>query len=229
MNSPVLFTERLILRRPAAEDLDGWARRAKLWAEGGQPDDLPYADPALEMLYSFGRFLLPHLPLDRDTTVVKVGDEVALQYYRLQRVYAGPIDLRQGEAQYIKSPSDVGTGKAKDEEAPLSEIIEVLNKRFGTQFSEADRLFFQQIKEKACSSEQVVRTAMANPLDKFELGIRKLIEDLMIERMAENDAIVTRYMADQGFQGAAFPILAREIFEAVRSQGSTGDVGGQGR
>ena len=27
---------------------------------------MPYVDPALEMLYSFGRFLLPHLPLDRD-------------------------------------------------------------------------------------------------------------------------------------------------------------------
>jgi len=188
---------------------------------------VPYADPHLEMLYSFGRFLLPHLPLDRDTTVVKVGDEVALQYYRLQRVHDGPIDLRQGEAQYIKSPSDVGTGTPKDEKAPLSEIIEVLNERFGTQFSEADRLFFQQIKEKACRSEQVVRTAMANPLDKFELGVRKLIEELMIERLTENDAIVTRYVADQGFQGAAFPILAREIFEAVRSQGSAGADGGQ--
>ena len=39
----------------------------------------------------------------------------------------------------------------------------------------------------------------------------------MIERMAENDKIVTRYMADREFQGAAFPILAREIFEAVRA------------
>ncbi len=27
------------------KDLDRWAARAKLWAEGGQPDDLPYADP----------------------------------------------------------------------------------------------------------------------------------------------------------------------------------------
>ena len=34
--------------------------------------------------------------------------------------------------------------------------------------------------------------------------------------MTENDAIVTRYMADRDFQRAAFPILAREIFEAVR-------------
>ena len=61
-------------------------------------------------------------------------------------------------------------------------------------------------------------TALANPLDKFELGIRKLIEDLMIVRMGENDTIVTRYMADQEFQGSVFPILAREIFEAVRKR-----------
>ena len=186
---------------------------------------VPYADRDLEMLYSFGRFLLPHLPFDRDTTVIKVGEEVALQYYRLERVYAGPIDLRQGEAAYVKSPTEVGTGRAKDEKAPLSEIIEVLNERFGTQFSEEDRLFFQQIKEKACKSEQVIQTAMANPLDKFELGIRKLIEEMMIERMGENDKIVTRYMADQEFQGSAFPILAREIFEAVRGRAATGSGG----
>jgi type I restriction enzyme R subunit len=179
---------------------------------------IPYADPDLEMLYSYGRSLLPHLPLDRDDAIVKVGDEVGLQYYRLARVFSGAITLREGETQYIKSPTEVGTGKANDEKAPLSEIIEVLNERFGTQFTEEDRLFFQQIKEKACKSEQIVQTALANPLDKFELGIRKLIEELMIERMGENDQIVTRYMADQEFQGSAFPILAREIFEAVRAK-----------
>ena len=178
---------------------------------------IPYADPDLEMLYSFGRFLLPQLPLDRDTSIIKMGDEVALQYYRLERVFSGAIEIKEGEPAYVKSPTDVGTGKAKEEQAPLSEIIAVLNERFGTRFNEEDRLFFQQIKEKACNSVQVVQTALANPLDKFELGIRKLIEELMIERMAENDTIVTRYMADQAFQSSAFPILAREIFETVRA------------
>jgi type I restriction enzyme R subunit len=172
----------------------------------------------LEMLYSFGRFLLPHLPVDRDDTIIKVGDDVALQYYRIERVFSGAIMIKEGEGQYIKSPTEVGTGKAKDEKAPLSEIIKVLNDRFGTQFTEEDRLFFQQIKEKACSSQQVVQTALANPLDKFELGIRKVIEELMIERMADNDKIVTRYMADRDFQSSAFPILAREIFEAVHAR-----------
>jgi type I restriction enzyme R subunit len=62
---------------------------------------------------------------------------------------------------------------------------------------------------------------MANPLDKFQLGVRKLIEDLMIQRMTENDKIVTRYMDDSDFQRTAFPILAREIFDAIRAEHPT--------
>src|SRR5438874_11857605 len=99
-----------------------------------------------------------------------------------------------------------------------SEIIGILNERFGTHVAEADRLFFQQIKEEACNDQQVVKTALANPFDKFELGIRRLIENLMIERMTENDKIVTRYMENRDFQGSAFPILAREIFETIRGR-----------
>jgi len=186
---------------------------------------LPYADPDLEMLYSYGRFLLPHLPLDRDNTVVKIGNEVELQYYRLQRVSSGAIELKVGEPEGVYSPTDVGTGKEKEEKAPLSEIIQVLNERFGTAFTEEDRLFFDQIKARATSNSQVIQTAMANPLDKFQLGVRKLIEDLMIQRMAENDKIVTRYMDDGDFQRTAFPILAKEIFEAVHAAQKPADAG----
>jgi type I restriction enzyme, R subunit len=178
---------------------------------------IPYADAELEMLYSYGRFLLPHLPLDRGE-VVKLGDDVSLQYYRLERVYSGAIMVKEGEAEWVKSPTEVGTRKAKDEKIPLSEIIQVLNERFGTEFKEEDRLFFQQIKERACNNKQVIQTALANPLDKFELGVRKLIEDFMIDRMGENDKIVTRYMADKDFQETAFPILAKEIFTAIRAK-----------
>ena len=63
---------------------------------------------------------------------------------------------------------------------------------------------FEQIKEKACTDEQVIQTANANPLDKFELGIRSLIESLMIQRLEENDWIVSRYMDDPAFQNTVF-------------------------
>ena len=40
----------------------------------------------------------------------------------------------------------------------------------------------------------------------------------MIERMGENDKIVTRDMGDREFQASAYPILARAIFDTVRAQ-----------
>jgi type I restriction enzyme R subunit len=179
---------------------------------------LPYADRDLEILYNYGRFLLPHLPLDRENNVFKIGHDVELQYYRLQRVTSGPIELKAGEPEGVYSPTDVGTGQSKEEKAPLSEIIQVLNERFGTTFTEEDRLFFDQIKTRATSNTQVIQTAMSNPLDKFQLGVKKLIEQLMIQRMTENDKIVTRYMEDDEFKRVAFPLLSKEIFEAVHAQ-----------
>jgi type I restriction enzyme R subunit len=179
---------------------------------------IPYGDPALEMLYTFGRFLLPHLPLDRDTERVKVGDEVGLQYYRLQRIYSGEITLREGEPEGVKSPTDVGTGKVKDEKAPLSEIIKVLNERFGTNFTDEDRFFFEQIRERAATNEQVVKLRRANPFDKFQLGLRQLLEDLMVQRMTENDKIVTRYMDDKEFGNAAFTVLSKAIYDSIPTE-----------
>ncbi|TNJ35932.1 type I restriction endonuclease subunit R [Prosthecochloris vibrioformis] len=182
---------------------------------------MPYVDPDLEILYSFGRFLLPHLPFEKETGTIKLGDEVGLQYYRLQRVFSGAIALQEGEGEYgVKSPSDVGSRKAKEEKAPLSEIIEILNERFGTNFTEEDRLFFEQIKQKAVNNPDVVRLRQANHFDKFQLGLRQLLEDLMIRRMGENDKIVTRYMDDKAFENAAFAVLSRVIYEAIPEEGS---------
>jgi len=183
---------------------------------------MPYGDPALEMLYSFGRFLLPHLPLDRDTERVKISDEVGLQFYRLQRISSGEIALHEGDPEGVKSPTEVGTGKAKDERVPLSEIINVLNERFGTAFTDEDRFFFEQIREKATANEQVIKLRRANPLDKFQLGLRQLLEDLMVERMADNDKIVTRYMDDREFGNAAFEVLSKAIYAGIPAEGADG-------
>ena len=50
----------------------------------------------------------------------------------------------------------------------------------------------------------------------IEAARRREIDLVLVWR---NDQIVTRYMADKEFQASAFPILAREIFDDVRSKG----------
>lgn len=175
---------------------------------------MPYADPALEMLYSFGRLLLPKLFIDSKPTV-DIQDDVSLQYYRLQRISTSAIDLASGEIVEVKSPTAVGTGRAPDEKAPLSDIIQVLNDRFGTNFSEEDRFFFEQIRERMTKDQDVINTALANPLDKFQLGIKRAMEEAMIQRMGENDKIVTRYLEDSVFQNVALTALAKAIFDQI--------------
>ena len=134
-------------------------------------------------------------------------------------MFSGGIELKEGEAEYVKSPTDVGSRRAKEEKAPLSEIIEVLNERFGTNFTEEDRLFFEQIKEKATNHPKVIQLRRANPFDKFQLGLRQMLEDLMIQRMSDNDKIVTRYMDDKAFENTAFAILSKVIYETIPAQG----------
>ena len=45
-----------------------------------------------------------------------------------------------------------------------------------------------------------------------------VIEDFMIQRMADNDKIVTRYMDDKDFQSIVFPLLAKEIFTTLQKK-----------
>jgi type I restriction enzyme, R subunit len=176
---------------------------------------IPYSDTDLEMLYSYARFLIPSLKFGEENVHPHPEKEVELQYYRIEKVMSGSIVMEEGESYGVKSPTAVGTGKAQDENKPLSEIIHIVNEKFGTDFTNEDRLFFEQIKEKACTDERIIQTAHANSLDKFELGIKNIIEALMMQRMSENDEIVTRYMDDAAFQKTVFPLLAKEIYDGI--------------
>ena len=45
-----------------------------------------------------------------------------------------------------------------------------------------------------------------------------VIEDFMIQRMADNDKIVMRYMDDKDFQSIVFSLLAKEIFVTLQKK-----------
>ena len=46
---------------------------------------------------------------------------------------------------------------------------------------------------------------------KFQLGLRQLIEDLMVQRLSDNDKIVTRCMDDKEFSTAAFATVKSDL------------------
>jgi type I restriction enzyme R subunit len=89
---------------------------------------IPYQDSDLEKLYTYARFLLLKLPRRADGMGYELEDEVALRFYRLQKISEGNIGLEEGEAEPLKGPTEVGTGSREDEDIPLSRL-EHLTKR----------------------------------------------------------------------------------------------------
>jgi len=177
---------------------------------------IPYRDSDLERLYAFVRNLLAKLPARGDGQAFVLDDEVALRFFRLQQMTEGSIDLGEGAVYPLKGPTDVGTGGIKDEAVPLSSLIDRLNERFGTDFNEADQLFFDQIRASAERNETISEAARANNFTNFAAYLDRTLDELFIARMEGNEEIFNRVMTDTAFRSAAREHLAREIFESVR-------------
>ncbi|NML19150.1 type I restriction endonuclease subunit R [Azohydromonas caseinilytica] len=176
---------------------------------------IPYQDSDLERLYTYLRFLLTKLPKREGHGPVHVEDEVELQYYRLQKISEGRIDLSAGEATALKGPADVGTGQP-DELVRLSELIDILNERFGTDFTQADQLFFDQIQEEAIESEALRKAAENNSLEDFRHVFEQTFEGLVIDRMEGNEEIFGKLMGDSEFRSLALNHLLRKVYDSFR-------------
>ncbi len=219
---------------PAVSRFTVWQREdeneAELWR--GKTQDyrnlysflsqiIPYQDSDLERLYVFIRHLAAKLPRRKAGPAYQFDDEVRLEYYRLQKISEGSISLSDGYARALDGPKEVGTGVVRERPVALSQLIDDLNQRFGTDFNQADQLFFDQLTETAVGDERLQQAAKVNPEDKFSLVFGNLLEALMLERMDQNEALVARYMGDSQFQRQVAARLAKEAYQRLGGQPDT--------
>jgi type I restriction enzyme R subunit len=168
-------------------------------------------------LYVFLRYLAAKLPRRRGGPTYQFDDEVQLEYYRLQKISEGSISLREGEVKPLDGPKEVGSGIVRAEPVALSQLIDLVNDRFGTEFNQADQLFFDQMVEAAVNDVGLRQAAAVNPEDKFELVFRNLLERLFVERMDQNEEIFVRYMNDAQFRDIVTGWMASQAFKRLRS------------
>jgi type I restriction enzyme R subunit len=179
---------------------------------------IPYGDSDLEKLYSFVRFLIPKLPRRASGPQYHFDDEVALKYYRLQKISEGGIPLQPDQPGLLDGPTEVGSAVVSDEKVALSTLVELINQRFGTSFTEADELFFSQIREEAAADEQLQQAATANALEGFKIVFDKALEGLFIGRMEQNEAITAKFLDDKEFRGAVSRYLLKQVYEQIRGE-----------
>ena len=186
---------------------------------------IPYQDSDLEQLYVFLRHLKAKLPRRKNGPAYQFDDEVRLEYYRLQKISEGSISLQDGEARRLDGPTEVGSGLVRPQPVPLSQLIDVVNERFGTDFNQADQLFFDQIVEAAMVDDGLRQAAGVNPSDKFELVFKNLLDRLFVERMDQNEEIFVRFMNDVPFQKIVTSWMASETYRRLRTR--SGEAGAE--
>lgn len=179
---------------------------------------IPYGDSELEKMYAYSRFLLTKLPTEDQGPYFALDDEVALRFYRLEKLEERKISLDEGEASALKGPTETGTGKAEETEVLLSTLVDELNTRFGTAFTPADQLFFDQVAEAAAEDETLKRASRVNTLEGFGLVFAEILERLFIARMEGNEGIFNRVMSDKKFRKTVEEQLVREVYERLREQ-----------
>jgi len=173
---------------------------------------IPYQDSDLEKLYVYLRHLALKLPRRGTGVDYQFDDTVRLEYYRLQKVSEGSIVLERGLVDPLSGPLELGSAALKEEKVKLSKLIGVINARFGTDFNEADQLFFDQIVEAALEVTGLQEAAEVNSESKFKLVFRQVLESLFIERMSLNEELFSRFMGEADFQQTVAEWLGEQVY-----------------
>lgn len=179
---------------------------------------MPFSDVELEKLFTYGRFLLKKLPRKNENDRFKLGDEVSLEYYRLQKIAEQNIVMDPLGEYGLDGKSAAGIRmEDKEELAALSEIINVLNKKFQTEFNDADKLFFDQIEAELILDEKLGVQARTNSIENFKYGFDDVFLEKLIGRMEQNQDIFSKMMDDKEFGGLVKDYMLKRVYDQLTS------------
>ena len=147
----------------------------------------PFTDIDLHKLYVYLSYLLRKLP-KKPNERIYLADDVALEYYRNQKVFEGQIQLETQGRVDIDPPQHAGGGAAPEEEKErLSSIIDRMNEKFGTDFEPQDKLSRDQLVEDMVQDESLKERAQNNSIDNFTFSFEDRFMDFLIDRMTERN------------------------------------------
>lgn len=170
-------------------------------------------DIDIHKFFAFTQCLIRKLPHSSDQKI-DLDDEVLLQYYRLQVIFEGSISLEQSKPM----PNTKFAGKKKnDEQSSLSELIEKLNDRFGTEFRNEDKIL-EQIVADMEKDDNLRKQAMNNSREHFKFPFNDLFLNVIVDRMTQNQDFCEKVLDDEKFGNEVKNLLADYVYNKLRVQ-----------
>jgi len=147
---------------------------------------LTFVDKDLEKLYTFLRLLRRRLPIEREKLPYEIQQAIDLENLTVRQTGKVKIKLKHKTGEL--NPDVIGEPipLPPSEIEALSEIIKELNERFGTEFTEEDRMVIHQIEQKLAQDERLGQTIRVNSPENAMLTFKQVIQDLFHEMLETN-------------------------------------------
>lgn len=176
-------------------------------------------DADLHKFHAYAKFLQKKLPKREGGGPIFLDDEVSLQYYRVQKIFEGSIALEQSEP--LPNKLHPGKPKPEEEKAPLSELIDKINEKFGTEFTNIDKVLEQIVSDMDANEELRVQ-ARNNSQEHFRFPFNDAFMDVVIGRMAQNQQFCERVLDDAKFGDTVRDLLVGVVYERLRNTTGSG-------
>lgn len=175
----------------------------------------PFADVDLHKRFIYLSSLLKKLPKTSEDPVY-ISDDVALEYYRNEKAFEGSISLESTGGEYLYPTQHGGGSRVEEEKERLSSIIDRINDRFGTDFTEADKLSRDQIIEDMKANEDLVQKAQNNTKDNFKFSFERVFMDFVINRMQSNETFFMKILENPDFKNYLMEDVIDEVYKDLR-------------
>ena len=174
---------------------------------------IDWQDVQLEKHYTYARYLLTKLPYRSNGGVLDLDDDVELSSYRNDKTFESSAALVVGETREVYGATDLGTGGVPEEkQSPLSAIIQIINDRFGTEFTEEDKLLFEQISGDMALDEKLVEQARAGSKEKFKVVFEPKATQAFVARHGRNEKIVNDFMSNLEMRSLIVSALLNDVY-----------------
>ena len=161
----------------------------------------------------YAKFLLNLLPKGKLDKII-VDDKILLDKYKLEKDFEGSIIISESPELF---PAKGNIGSKDKNKEPLSIIIEKINARFGTNFSEMDKVL-EQLTQDFMSDDRLVDLAKNNPQSTFEKILEQQFKDFAATRYEQNEEFFIRMFKDEEFMDEVIKLLLPEVYRKLRKK-----------
>ena len=156
---------------------------------------VPFTDAKLERDYLFCKALAAFIRPESSTAV---HPDVELTHLKIDQTFEGSVTLSETEGVVT---TIFGGGKLHDPQPePLSEIIQRLNERFGTNFESTDRVFYDAIAEKLINRSDIQQAAAVNSPENFGLILAKEFQGGVLDQLGVAEEMALTYIDNAEMQ-----------------------------